>query len=164
MSGTSVIQLPSPFTGGAFTVSFQGETKTFVQESDSKSDFKYIAFYADCEHQLRPVTSGTRLCLVFNRVCPASETPTPAINFRTESKLQLMANDCMVDKTAPSQLGYGLGHRYTPHSFGVDSLKGRDALDFQTLSNAKSTNGEPLFAVHLLLLERYHVSRECLVD
>jgi hypothetical protein len=35
MFGTLILQLPSPFTGGAFTVSHQGETKTFVQESDS---------------------------------------------------------------------------------------------------------------------------------
>jgi 2OG-Fe(II) oxygenase superfamily len=164
MFGTLVIQLPSLFTGGAFTVSHLGETKTFVQERDSKSDFKYIAFYADCEHQLHPVTSGTRLCLVFNLVCFASETPTHAINIGTESKLQIMANDWMADKGALSELGYGLGHQYTPQSFGIDSLKGRDALVFQTLLNSKSMNGEPLFEVYLLLLERYHLSRECHVD
>jgi Subtilase family/2OG-Fe(II) oxygenase superfamily len=80
MFGTLIVQLPSSFTGGAFTVSNQGETKTFVQESDSEKDTKYNSFYSDCEHQLHTVTCGVRLSLVFNLICAATTAPTHAIN------------------------------------------------------------------------------------
>jgi 2OG-Fe(II) oxygenase superfamily len=165
MFGTLIIQLPSPFTGGAFTVSHEGETKTFVQESDSERDFKYIAFYSDCEHQLHPVTSGVRLCLVFNLACAVSTGPTPAINNGTDTILQSIVGEWMVDKKSNSGLGYewrrnsvlgyGLGHYYTLQSFGIESLKGRDAVVFQTLLNAKSKNGKPLFEILLLLVDSW---------
>jgi 2OG-Fe(II) oxygenase superfamily len=164
MFGTLIIQLPSSFTGGAFSVSHQGETKTFVQETDSEKDCKYISFYSDCEHQLHPVTSGVRLCLVFNLICVAPTAPTHAINIDTETKLQAMAGDWIADKSARVSLRYGLGHQYTPQSFGIDSLKGRDDVVFQTLLNAKSTNGKPLFKIHLVLMERYcHANQDVLI-
>jgi 2OG-Fe(II) oxygenase superfamily len=155
MFGTLIIQLPSKFSGGAFTVSHQGETKTFVQDGDSEKNSKYIAFFSDCEHQLHPVTSGVRLCLVFNLICAAPKTPTHAISIDTETRLQSMARDWIKDKGSCSELGYGLGHQYTPQSFGVEFLKGRDAVVFRTLLNAKSMNGKLLFEIQLLLMERY---------
>jgi 2OG-Fe(II) oxygenase superfamily len=160
MFGTLILQLPSKFTGGAFTVSHQGETKTLVQQSKSENDAKYIAFYSDCEHQLHSVTSGVRLCLVFNLTCAAPTAPTHAINIATETKLQSVVRDWMSDKSARPELGYSLGYQYTPQSFGIKSLKGRDDVVCQTLLNAKSTNGKPLFEIHLLLLKRYTYSME----
>jgi hypothetical protein len=153
MFGTLIVQLPSSFTGGALSVSHQGETKTFVQESDSEKDTKYISFYSDCEHQLHPVMSGVRLSLVFNLICAATTAPTHAINIDTETKLQSMARDWMEDKGAHATLRYGLGHQYTLQSFGIECLKGRDAVVFQTLLNAKSANGKALFEIQLVLME-----------
>jgi predicted 2-oxoglutarate/Fe(II)-dependent dioxygenase YbiX len=166
MFGTLIIQLPSKFTGGALTVSHQGETKTSVQESDGETGAKYIAFYSDCEHQLHPVKSGVRVCLVFNLICAAPTAPrasTHTVNIATETMLQSMAHDWTADKSARPELGYSLGYHYTPQSFGIKSLKGHDDVVCQTLLNAQSTNGKPLFEIHLLLLQSDLYSRDDVV-
>jgi hypothetical protein len=60
MFGTLVIQLPSMFLGGAITVQHGLESNTSDLPSYSGDTIKYIAFYADCIHQLPQVTSGAR--------------------------------------------------------------------------------------------------------
>jgi hypothetical protein len=32
------------------------------------SEISWLAFYADCEHEARPVRTGNRVCLVYNLV------------------------------------------------------------------------------------------------
>ena len=34
--------------------------------SEEVSEVTFAAFYADCEHEVRPVTSGHRICLIYN--------------------------------------------------------------------------------------------------
>jgi 2OG-Fe(II) oxygenase superfamily len=185
MFGTLVIQLPSRFMGGELSVWHNGETKKFDLADQCEEQFKRIAFYTDCEHQLHPITSGVRICLVFNLVAttptqigdvegqkPEGLTPKAAtgtiqtdakrifmpshdVNIETLCQLQSIAADWTTSKNCASKLGYRLGHQYTPRSFAFSSLKGRDSILVQTLMAAKSLEGRPLFKVHLLLMERY---------
>ena len=59
MVGTLVVGLPSVFRGGALVVRHRGETATF---RGSKHALSFVAFYGDCRHEVRPVTSGTGSC------------------------------------------------------------------------------------------------------
>jgi predicted 2-oxoglutarate/Fe(II)-dependent dioxygenase YbiX len=85
MFGTMVIVLPSAFTGGELVVKHQGETEEFDQSTTSSFGSQYIAFYADCKHELKTVTSGYRLCLVYNLVkvgegvCPKAAANTTVL-------------------------------------------------------------------------------------
>jgi hypothetical protein len=85
-----VIQLPSAFTGGGITVWWHaGVAKKISLSEDSDSQYHYVAFYTDCEHQLHPVTSGTRLSLVFNLVVlPDKKAP---VHEETNAALSLKA-------------------------------------------------------------------------
>ncbi len=67
MFASLVVTLPSIFTGGELVVHHQGMTKTFKPEKPAYNT-SYTAFFADCEHEIRPVTSGYRLVLIFNVV------------------------------------------------------------------------------------------------
>ena len=69
MFGTLVINLPSKHTGGELVVSFEG-VKEVVAFAESAENYKisYAAFYADCDHEIKPLTSGYRICLVYNLV------------------------------------------------------------------------------------------------
>jgi predicted 2-oxoglutarate/Fe(II)-dependent dioxygenase YbiX len=154
MFGTLVIQLPSMFSGGDFTVQRGEESKTFKQSINSGNAIKYIAFYADCVHQLHPVTSGARLCLVYNLV-ESSGSLSHANNLAINSQLQAFVQEWKADRYFSDRLGYHLHHKYTPRSFDVDALKGRDNLAFQTLQAARAANGSPLFQIHLLMMQRY---------
>ena len=66
--GTLVIILPSQFTGGDFVAHRKGAKEIFEQDSGSKFGSQYVAFYNDCKHELKKITSGHRLCLVYNLV------------------------------------------------------------------------------------------------
>jgi predicted 2-oxoglutarate/Fe(II)-dependent dioxygenase YbiX len=68
MFATLVIQLPSDYTGGELIVKHKDQTHTFDHSKTPCSMF-YCAFYADCEHELKQVQSGYRLCLVYNLLC-----------------------------------------------------------------------------------------------
>jgi 2OG-Fe(II) oxygenase superfamily len=156
MFGTLIIQLPSEFTGGAISFEHSSETKSVDLSQGSDSSFHYVAFYADCQHQLHPVESGARLTLVYNLVAsPTKELPTHSFNLDTLSKLRSLANDWKLEATAPKHLGYQLEHSYTPKSFGIESLKGRDEIVLSKLLNSKVPDGAPLFHVWLLMMEYF---------
>ena len=63
MVGTLVVSLPSAHTGGELIVEHGGESVTY---RTSKQDLSFVAFYADCRHEVKPVTSGYRVTLTFN--------------------------------------------------------------------------------------------------
>jgi hypothetical protein len=66
MFGTLLIVLPSPHTGGELVVRHADREVTIDLSADEVAEIKFAAFYADCEHAVLPVTSGNRVCLVYN--------------------------------------------------------------------------------------------------
>ena len=69
MFGTLTIVLPCRHTGGELVVSFDNKDEV-VDFAKASSDYKisYAAFYADCDHEIKPVTAGYRVCLVYNLI------------------------------------------------------------------------------------------------
>ena len=51
MVGTLVVSLPSAHTGGELVVEHGGESVTYRAP---KEELSFVAFYADCRHQVRP--------------------------------------------------------------------------------------------------------------
>ena len=74
MVGTLVVSLPSAHTGGELVVEHGGESVTY---RTSKEELSFVAFYADCRHEVRPVKSGYRVTLTFNLLA-AGETGAQA--------------------------------------------------------------------------------------
>jgi predicted 2-oxoglutarate/Fe(II)-dependent dioxygenase YbiX len=66
MVATLVIALPSAHEGGELVVRHEGREATVDFSPKSQFQTQFAAFYADCEHEIRPVTSGFRLALVYN--------------------------------------------------------------------------------------------------
>ena len=78
MVGTLVVSLPSAHTGGELVVEHGGESVTYWT---SKEDLSFVAFYADCRHQVRPVKSGYRVTLTLNLLAdsePGRTGPGPS--------------------------------------------------------------------------------------
>src|SRR5207237_1120219 len=67
MFATLVVCLPSRHEGGTLIVRHDRESKE-VDFGGAQGEFKvqYAAFYADCRHEIKPVTKGYRVCLVYN--------------------------------------------------------------------------------------------------
>ena len=79
MVASLVIVLPSAYEGGELVVRHEGQEQTIgSSEVDDRFRLRYAAFYADCEHEIRPVRKGYRLCLVYNLTLAKSKKPLGA--------------------------------------------------------------------------------------
>ncbi len=68
MFGTLVVVLPAAHSGGELVIRHAGR-ETIVDMSRAEvSEAGFAAFYADCEHEVRPITGGNRVCLIFNLI------------------------------------------------------------------------------------------------
>jgi hypothetical protein len=166
MFGSLILQLPTGdgFQGGEFIVSHRGVTETIDLSKSSDNDFQAVAFYADCKHELRPITQGTRVCLAYNLVATLPKSnevttePSNDINIDTENMLRSIYDDwCVQDRDKLTRVGYQLEHEYTIQSLSFSNLKGRDRIIATTLSKAKNAQGTRLFRVSILLMVHHHI-------
>jgi hypothetical protein len=113
----------------------------------------FAAFYADCVHEVLPVTSGARLALVYNLV-RSGETALPAPEHDTEASAAagLLRDWLAAQKAgaAPAKMVYPLEHAYSIAELDFDTLKNVDAAVAQVLAAAAAQADCEL---HLALLE-----------
>jgi hypothetical protein len=133
MIATLVVTLPSAHTGGELVVHHLGEATTY---RGSKTRVSLVAFYADCRHEVRPVTSGHRITLTYNLLRhgdPADRVPDEA----TVGELARYLGEHFTTRVRhpyrntphepPYRLTFLLDHEYTAHSLSWPRLKGTDA-------------------------------------
>ena len=132
MIGTLVVTLPSSHTGGELIVEHGGESVAYRSSKDSLS---FVAFYADCRHEVKPVKSGYRVTLAFNLLLHNDKTKTDADlpvadltrglteHFTTRVALRYGTGDL----DPPNRLVYLLDHEYTERGLTWNRLKGADA-------------------------------------
>lgn len=137
MFGTMVITLPSKYTGGDLIVKFEGDTET-INFSEASADNKLCisAFYADCEHEIKPLKSGYRVCLVYNLVQDLSvkAIQPPSIKTYINDLANALKKQIETDNSKP--IIVLLGHQYTPENFALDSLKLNDRYKADILLEA----------------------------
>ena len=67
MFATLIVELPSLCSGGQLTVHHKEATiRCFGDRATRPYSCSYAAFYADCLHELSPITSGYRLAIAYN--------------------------------------------------------------------------------------------------
>jgi len=161
MFGTLVVGLPSKHTGGEIHVRFGGEEEV-VDFSPAASDYKipYVAFYADCEHEIKPVTSGYRVCLVYNLIqrINSPKIESPEFGTQQERLVKLLKNNTSIFANRPKAIL--LGHQYTPTNFSENALKNSDAPRADVLLEAAEKAG---YFANLALITN-HLSGELMED
>lgn len=137
MIGTLVVVLPSAFAGGAMMVEHHDERLTF-RAAGGKLTF--IAFYADCHHQVRPVTGGYRVVLTYNLLIDGD--PSTAIAPAVAGRLASLAESIQrffetplprrwahePRRERPDRFVYLLDHQYTRRGLAWHRLKNADAV------------------------------------
>ena len=68
MFGTLVVVLPCRHAGGELIISHAGVEVSVDLHNIDVSTLNFAAFYADCEHEVQPITDGNRVCLVHNLI------------------------------------------------------------------------------------------------
>jgi predicted 2-oxoglutarate/Fe(II)-dependent dioxygenase YbiX len=141
MFGTLIICLPSRHTGGELVLRHHGQEERvdFGREFDP-AEIHWAAFFADCEHEVLPVTSGHRLCLAYNLVLANAKGHLPSAPKGSSDTLvpglQHVANTRGDDITAIL-----LEHQYTQESLSVSMLKGDDRARAASLFEAAEKVG-----------------------
>jgi len=133
MFATLVVVLPSIGTGGELVVRHRDRAVRLDLHSAEPSEAAFAAFYADCVHEVLPVTSGCRLTLVYNllRTGKGPRPKPPSYNAEQGRITKLLrrwaAGNALSQDDSPEKLIYPLEHAYTPAEIGFDALKGADA-------------------------------------
>jgi predicted 2-oxoglutarate/Fe(II)-dependent dioxygenase YbiX len=153
MVATLVIALPSTYSGGELIVRHDGMEQTIdFSDAESSFDIHYAAFYADCEHEVRPVKSGHRICLVYNLILTRSRKPVTAPRITEHSdKLQKLLHQWRTDKNAPAKVAFLLEHQYTKSGLSWSTLKGTDRGKAMALAEAAQRENFHLYLALLTL-------------
>jgi hypothetical protein len=129
MVATLVIALPAVHEGGELIVSHEGRSRTITMAGAASGlELSFAAFYADCEHEVRPLKSGYRLCLTYNvtleKARGKKSLGAPSYG-ETVTALAELLREWSTD-AAESKLAVTLDHRYTQDGLTIDRLKGVD--------------------------------------
>lgn len=132
MFGTLVVGLPSQHVGGSLEV-HKGSEKVTFDFSENPYQINFAAFYADLEHEVKPLISGLRVCLVYNLVSESSNTPLSydSILGQADSLAKIIKSNKIVEPIVIT-----LEHQYTPANFSANNLKGNDNNAFHALQLA----------------------------
>jgi 2OG-Fe(II) oxygenase superfamily len=154
MVGSLVLQLPSVSTGGALVIHHMGNKKSFSGKKRGATDFSLLAFYADCRHEVRPVSAGFRVVLTYHLRYQLNEPSltskgspvAPRGTAPVVTKLARQIETHFSSPTAPSspqqraelpdRLVYLLDHEYSARSLGWTQLKNGDRLRALALREA----------------------------
>ena len=153
MFATLVIVLPSPASGGELIVRHKGHETRLNLSGEDPAEASFAAFYADCVHEVLPVTDGYRVTLVYNLVKRGpGETPAPP-EYGTEQGRVVEALrawvDAPPDDDEPRKIIHLLEHAYTQAELGFTALKGADAAVALVLTAAAKQSG---CDIHLALM------------
>jgi hypothetical protein len=143
MLATLVIVLPSSYEGGEIVIRHDGQERAvdFSTIDQNRLQLHFAAFYADCEHEVRPLRKGYRLCLVYNLTLARSKKPIPAPRDSEHvERVGALLRDWAADG-ARRKLVITLDHQYTRGGVAWDALKGVDRAKARVLQEAARQAG-----------------------
>ena len=143
MVATLCISLPTTGSGGELIVRHGNRETTIDMRAEEPSELAFAAFYADCAHETRRVTSGHRLSVVYNLCLQPDDTRTPrkAPDYSDVAERiahRLAARGPVEDttkSTAPA-IVWLLEHEYSPAGLSFHALKNSDDAVARTLGLA----------------------------
>jgi hypothetical protein len=140
MVATLVVTLPSLHKGGELLVSHEGHTEVFKMEGASTGlQLSYTAFYADCEHEVKPLKSGYRMCLVYNCVLEKQRKSSAKIvapSHHQNIKDLVVALETWQKDAQPQKIAITLEHQYSEKSLSFELLKGVDRAKAEVIFEA----------------------------
>jgi hypothetical protein len=139
MFATLIVCLPSRHEGGTLIVRHDGQTKK-IDFGGEGGEFQthYAAFYADCQHEITPVTAGYRICLVYNlsiagkKRQPSAPQHAPAVEKAAQLLEQLFGDA----SSNLSKIAIPFAHLYTEAGLDPKQLKGSDRARVDVLARA----------------------------
>eukprot|EP01133_Synstelium_polycarpum_P002442 gene2442-2777_t len=147
MFATLVISLPSEHTGGDLVIRHGQHSTAVSLENADPATIRYCAFYADCEHEVKPVTKGNRVCLVYNLCRTGKRAADEKVDIDSMIKSHASVEpirQCIkrtFDTVGQKKLVVLLDHNYPLKGFAAKKLKGRDSVIANLLSGIATKLG-----------------------
>lgn len=141
MFGTLVVVLPSAHRGGELVIRHAGREVTVDVSGAEVSEISFAAFYADCEHEVRPITAGNRVCLVYNLIQQRAakgkgeSLHAPDYEKQIAAAAELLKKK-LIEPGAPAKIAWLLEHQYSPEGLSFAGLKSADAARAKVLTQA----------------------------
>jgi predicted 2-oxoglutarate/Fe(II)-dependent dioxygenase YbiX len=142
MFATLVLALPSASSGGELVVRHQQREVKLDLANDDPSELTFAAFYADCVHEVLPITTGCRATLVYNLIRKGKVGALKPPDYQAETAhaaalLQKWGNSKTgLDDGVPEKVIYPLEHAYSPAELDFAKLKGADSAVAAVLGSA----------------------------
>lgn len=156
MVATLVVSLPVAGAGGELIVCHR-ERRTVVDlRTEEPSELAFAAFYADCVHEIRPVTAGHRIVLVYHMVVRGAAATVLQAAPDYGSQEEQIATEIQrweATSAAGDKLVWLLEHRYSEAGLSFDVLKNADAALGRVLVRAAQRADHVLYAAILSIYE-----------
>jgi hypothetical protein len=155
MFATLVLALPSLSLGGELVVRHKEREARLDLANDDPSEMAFAAFYADCVHEVLPITAGCRATLIYNLVRKSKGGALKPPSYERETaRAKALLEEWGNSKTAaedgvPEKVVYLLEHAYSRAELDFANLKGVDAAVAALLKSAAPEAGCDL---HLALV------------
>lgn len=142
MFATLVVCLPSRHEGGTLIVEHEGRSEP-IDFGGPESEFRmgYAAFYADCRHEIAPLRSGYRVCLVYNLALdqtgpqPSAPESSPAV-----AEAAALLRELFADPSGDlNKIVIPFEHQYTEDGLHPTALKGADRPRADVLARAAAS-------------------------
>ncbi len=138
MVATLSLSLPAAGAGGEIVVRHGDDETTYDMAANEPSELAFAAFYADCPHEVLPVTEGHRVSLVFNLFLDSAGRGPGAPDY---SDLLAPVAECLAEWRAESverdseetgdkvadKIVWLLEHEYSEDGLSFATLKNTDA-------------------------------------
>ena len=143
MVATLCISLPTAGSGGDLIVRHGDRETTIDLRAEEPSELAFAAFYADCTHETRRVTSGHRLSVVYNLCLHPDDKRTPRIAPDYSDVAERIANRFVArgsgegrTRSVAPAIVWMLEHEYSPAGLSFNALKNGDDAVARTLGLA----------------------------
>ena len=142
MFATLVINLPSEHEGGELIVIHGGQSKSYSFADGDNFHPGFVAFYADCYHEVKPITAGYRICLIYN-LAITNRKKQPLLSQQSEvvEDISNFIQKWVGENTENPILTYLLEHSYSEKNISLANLKHGDFGKVSVLLNAAAKNG-----------------------
>lgn len=142
MFATLVVNLPSEHEGGELIVSHGGQSHTYSFADSDGFHPAFAAFYADCYHEVKPVTSGYRINLIYNlSIVNRGKKPLLSEQSKVIEDIGRAIQKWKQESGENPILIYLLEHSYTEQNISLSNLKHGDFAKASVLLNAAEQNG-----------------------
>ncbi len=155
MFATLIVNLPSSHEGGQLVIRHDERVETIDFGGENpKGEIRFAAFFADCEHEILPVTKGVRLCLAYNLAIGKGQKSIPNPAPSGDANLLFPGMEQLAADHGDDLSAILLDHRYTQANLTVSGLKGDDRARAKALFDAAKNTG---LAARLALVSLYRM-------